>query len=334
MTYSYDLILQALKLYYKGGYAIKAICEIFNISIKTFYNWRIKYTHIKMQTNTNKQSLIPISDNCIKKSYKTKIEKKHGKYIIKKTINNQHFDCKELLFELRIKYKLFICKKTLYNYLSKMNITFKKARKKIVPNVHGLLEKKILLNKRIQEIQQRNQSIISIDESSFKINMSQNYGWSVKGTKTNFIIDNTKSETYSVLCAIDKNKVIGKIIVKGSINSDIFISFLKKFIPKNKKCTLLLDNARIHKSKIFQQYIKTTKINLLYNIPYNPESNPIEHVFNKVKYVVRKEPTNTVQLLKIAIDKGFDSITKNNLYKFYNASFNTLSNNKIHDDKI
>lgn len=334
MTYSYDLILQTLKLYYNKNYNIQSICKIFDISIKTFYNWRIKYAHIKIQLDTHKKTVIPIVDYCIKKSHKTKIEKKHGKYIIKQTINNQHFNCKELLFELRVKYKLFICKKTLYNFLSKMNITFKKARKKIVPNVSGLLEKKILLNKRIQEIKNRQQTIISIDESSFKLNMCQNYGWSIKGTKTNFIIDNTKSATYSVLCAIDKNKVIGKIIVKGSINSDIFISFLKKFIPKNKKCTLLLDNARIHKSCIFQQYIKTTKIELIYNIPYNPESNPIEHVFNKVKCIVRREPTNTVQLLEIAINKGFTSITKSNLYKFYNASFNTLSNNKIHDDKI
>lgn len=176
-------------------------------------------------------------------------------------------------------------------------------------------------------------SIISIDEASYVTNMMPHYGWSKKGEKTNFIVNNKCRVRYTIICAIDKNKIIGYHIIKGSSNAKIFTEFVKSIIPNDKSCTLLLDNATIHRSKVFKNFIDTTKINLLFNIPYNPESNPIEHVFNKAKQVTRKENTTNEKLLIDAITKGFDSINRKDLRNFYKKSFGTLLNNKIHDDK-
>lgn len=337
MTYSDDLRLKALQLCAKN-HSIKITCELLNIDRKTLYNWKNTYKNIKIIDTSNKQILNELNNNTIQNyertKYKTKIQQKHNKFIVKFVINNPYFNCKQLLFELNKKYKIYVCKKTIYNYLSRLGITYKKARHKIIPNIDNLLDNKIIMNNKIEQLTKDSEIIISIDESSYKLNMMIGYGWSLKGNKTNFVIDNNQTQTYSVLCAIDKNKIIGYIIVPGSINADIFIEFLSKIIPAKKKCTLLLDNARIHKSKKFYKYIETTNINLLYNITYNPESNPIEHVFNKSKQIVRQEPTNNENLLINAIDKGFNSITKTDLRNFYKASFDTLTNEKIHDDKI
>lgn len=38
---------------------------------------------------------------------------------------------------------------------------------------------------------------------------------------------------------------------------------------------LLMDNARIHHSKIVKTYLETTNLKTIYNVAYCPEYNPI-----------------------------------------------------------
>ena len=54
-------------------------------------------------------------------------------------------------------------------------------------------------------------------------------------------------------------------------------------LPKNK--VYLMDNARIHHNK----ELKSKVNNILYNIPYSPETNPIEMLFSELKSKLRKE---------------------------------------------
>jgi len=43
--------------------------------------------------------------------------------------------------------------------------------------------------------------------------------------------------------------------------------------------TFYLDNASIHRSKIFNKYAIDNKIKLIYNVPYHSHLNPIEYIF-------------------------------------------------------
>ena len=64
---------------------------------------------------------------------------------------------------------------------------------------------------------------------------------------------------------------------------------------------------------------KSNKI--LYNVAYNPETNPIEQVFSKVKTIVRRTNTTSITALIKAVDIGFKSITKEDLVNFFKHSF-------------
>ena len=48
-----------------------------------------------------------------------------------------------------------------------------------------------------------------------------------------------------------------------------------------------MNNATIHKTKKFIEYCKEDKVNILYNVPYNPESNPIEMIFCPIKKFIK-----------------------------------------------
>ena len=64
---------------------------------------------------------------------------------------------------------------------------------------------------------------------------------------------------------------------------------------------------------------KTNKMK--FNVPYNPKTNPIEQVFNKIKAYVIKENTSTKKHLIGAIERGINTITEQDLQSYFSNSF-------------
>ena len=126
----------------------------------------------------------------------------------------------------------------------------------------------------------------------------------------------------SLISAISNGKVICSTINRGPINGSIFIQFMRKVNRRGKNKYILVDNATIHKTKELKDYMKDKTNKLIYNVPYNPKTNPIEQVFNKSKITVRQRLCDTYSKLERAINYSLKSITSNDLDNFYNYSFN------------
>jgi len=120
--------------------------------------------------------------------------------------------------------------------------------------------------------------IISIDESSFDSNISNDIGWGIKGPKLYGTI-NALQKRYTVMTAISNKKVIANKIIKNSANSLDFLNFLKDDLKNITNKYLLLDGARIHHAKVVTEYMKVSSNEFIYNIAYNPETNP-KSIFN------------------------------------------------------
>jgi transposase len=167
------------------------------------------------------------------------------------------------------------------------------------------------------------ENIISIDESSMDTHISNNYGWSKKGIKIENILKHSKIR-YSLILAINCKKIIHKKIIKGSANGEIFLKFIKDLVKKlqnkNKKY-ILLDNAKIHHYKKIKDFINTKpKIKLIYNIPYTPETNPIERVFGDIKRDLKNKKINNNNLID-ELKESLNDINQNNNFKaYYNKS--------------
>ena len=165
-------------------------------------------------------------------------------------------------------------------------------------------------------------NIISIDETSIDTHLCNKYGWSKKGTKIENIIKETRIR-YSLILAINCNKIIHKQIVKGSANGEIFLKFIKDLINKMHKGDnkyILLDNAKIHHYGKIKEFInKEPKIKLIYNLPYTPETNPIERVFNDVKRNLRKNKINKNNIID-KINTSLNEINNNNFKAYYDKS--------------
>lgn len=88
---------------------------------------------------------------------------------------------------------------------------------------------------------------------------------------------------FNLIFAIAYDKIIGWTLyehIKGGIKKEEQIEFYNKYI--NNKYTnylILYDNASPYKSLLLKQLIKDSGNNLLYCVPYHPETNPIEEFF-------------------------------------------------------
>ena len=98
----------------------------------------------------------------------------------------------------------------------------------------------------------------------------------------------------SLITAMTSNGKVFAASTNGSVNTSIFIEFLKKlkeFIEIHDRttidrCMIILDNAVTHRSKKLQEYIKENNVRLAYIPPYMPELAPIEKLFAKLKHSV------------------------------------------------
>ncbi|WP_146052914.1 transposase, partial [Aquimarina sp. I32.4] len=114
------------------------------------------------------------------------------------------------------------------------------------------------------------------------------------------------------------------MIYSGTMNADRLIEFLKQLIKnKEQKIFLILDNLRVHHSKIVKQWVEENKTSIeLFFLPsYSPEKNPDEYLNCDLKYGLSEKPApkNEKQLKKNA-EKHMKMLQDNNqrVIKYFN----------------
>lgn len=127
------------------------------------------------------------------------------------------------------------------------------------------------------------------DESGFSTRSNLPYGWGKRG-KTHEQPANKHNKRLNVLGFMSLFGEFFGHYEEGKVTSDTVIEAFDDFIknkPSNKTCFVVLDNAKIHKSKAFKEAAERWKEKgvIVYFIPpYSPELNLIEILWRHVKY--------------------------------------------------
>lgn len=203
--------------------------------------------------------------------------------------------------------------------MKKNNITYKKAHKVIIINKRKHHDDVKKIKQEINDIGHDN--IISSDESHFTLNMFPNHGWARSNKRVQFIKHNNKRTSFSLICSVSNKKIIHYKIIESTVNAKTILEYVKTL---NKKCRnkhYLFDNARVHHAKIVKAHMEGKTNKMKYNVPYNPKTNPIEQVFNKIKSYVIKENTSTKKHLIGAIERAINTITTKDLQHYFSNSF-------------
>ena len=120
--------------------------------------------------------------------------------------------------------------------------------------------------------------------------MPRMHGYSKKGQKCIGTQDWHAKGRLNVIGAIVNMVFITASIFEGSVNSDVFYSWLTQdLLPKvSKGSVIVMDNASFHKRSDMIEAIKSKGIILEFLPPYSPDLNPIEHKWAQAKSIRRK----------------------------------------------
>ncbi len=315
---------------HESGYNIKKILKISEIARSTLYQWINIYGKYFIN-NSDASRNIP-KDNIIKVRMYNRL-KSHKKFddlciktILEYVTKNPIINVKKLKKLILIKHKVHINKNYIYKILKDNNITRKKSQKHKYPyDKEKRNEQERILKEKINEV---NNDYISIDETGIVLKMKSEYGWSKSGTNCHINEPNNYEARYSLCMAINKDKILGYCFKKGTFRGRNFRNFLiNKIISKDKR-NILMDNATIHKTKALKKELERKKVGVIYNVPYCPEYNPIEFVFNTLKSFIKKEYICNYKQLQYKMKIFIGKINEEGLNNYYKRTLENLLKEK------
>jgi transposase len=110
-------------------------------------------------------------------------------------------------------------------------------------------------------------------------------GW-IKRGKEHPIKSNTGRRRLNINGAIDIQRMSAEIRFEDTIDAVVTIALLKQIERANpvaKRISIICDNARYYRSKAVAEYLKTSRIKLVFLPPYSPNLNLIERFWKFFK---------------------------------------------------
>jgi transposase len=308
-----DYKLNAVRYYLKHQ-DLRETCKIFNCKYQSLSRWVKKYKHSKsVKRKTRKNRNLKITPDI----------EKFVKDYVKKYPTTTLWEYSKLIKE---KFGVQLSDISIYNILHKHKITRKRVRSKYYPEKREGQEKQDLDTFYNKLKNYDYTKTICLDETSIPLNMTLSYGRSRSGTRVIKKTNKYPYKRFNLLCAISADKVIGWKLYperKGGVKTNDILEFYDEFIKdKYKNHLVIMDNAVIHKSKIIKETIENSKNELLYSVPYHPETNSIEEFFSQLKHYIKKESPNTYEEIdKVIKDILANKITQEHLINYLKHSY-------------
>ncbi len=145
-------------------------------------------------------------------------------------------------------------------------------------------------------------------------------GYAPKG-KTPVMEHTAKRFKINMISTITNRGKLRFMVYEQNMDADLFVTFLERLIQSSdKKIFLILDNLRVHHSKIVKYWVEEhqKQIALFYLPAYSPDLNPDEYLNNDFKRNVNAKhiPINKKELTKNTED--FMSILSNDSQRVAN----------------
>ena len=137
----------------------------------------------------------------------------------------------------------------------------------------------------LAEKQAAGQTLIYVDECGFAAESYRRYGYAPKGECVLGLIPSQRTRTTTLVAARMGSSFTAPCLFDGSCNSACFNAWVEVYLcPRlSETDVVVLDNARIHKTRRTRELIEASGAEILFLPPYSPDYNPIEHDFANIK---------------------------------------------------
>jgi transposase len=160
---------------------------------------------------------------------------------------------------------------------------------------------------------------VFIDETWAKTNMAPIRGWSRKGERLVAHVPHGHWKTMTFLAALRHDRIDAPCVFDGPINGESFRLYVEQILVPSLKPgdIVIMDNLGSHKSDVVRQAIRAAGARLFFLPPYSPDLNPIEQVFAKLKYLLRKAKERTVEATWQRIGKLLHTFTSDECHNYF-----------------
>ena len=205
-------------------------------------------------------------------------------------------DCQMTLSNLADKleqeFNVKVCKQTINNYLTGLNFSVKRISP--IP-MRRNCESTIRIRKEyaVKFMNLKPHQVLFIDQCGVAVHSRYNYGRGSIGTRANLKLQAIRGKNFSIFAAISIDSLEFYEAQEKPYNDDDYIEYLKKlleFLPNGsvKKFTMIMDNVRFHHDNRVKEVIESYNHEVLFLPPYSPFLNPIENMFNQLKFYIKR----------------------------------------------
>lgn len=138
--------------------------------------------------------------------------------------------------------------------------------------------------------------MVFIDEIWAKTNMTRSYGRALRGQQLVANVPHGRWTTMIFLAARGP-RPDRRPLRPGPISGQWFLAWVEQLLVPTFKPgdMVILDNLGSHKGKAVRRAIRQAGAHLIFLPPYSPDLNPIQQVFAKLKTLLKKANTRTVE---------------------------------------
>ena len=163
------------------------------------------------------------------------------------------------------------------------------------------------------------ENLVFLDEMGVLLGLTRSHARSDRGTRVYDFKPFYRGAKVTVIGAISIEKVEAVMTLNGSMDKNAFKVFIEKcLVPQLwEGAVVVMDNLPAHKAAEIEVLIQSVGASVLYQSPYSPEFNPIEHWWSQLKAFLRQfSPTNS-KMVDILIATALDLLNREHLKNWF-----------------
>lgn len=293
------LIRKRAILLLQSGRKQYEVAEIIGVKKETICVWNILYKRGGLAALKGKKTGVKSED---KKLLNTQQEKEIQSMIIDKMPEQLKLDfalwtrkaVKELVER---EFKVVLAINTMGDYLRKWGFTPQKPKKKAYEQCDKKVQKWLdeAYPKIKEDAKTEDAEIHWGDETGVRNNCQHGRSYAPKG-KTPVKKSMSKRFSVNMISTVTNQGKVQFMIYSTNMNSQKLIEFMEQLIKgSEKKIYLILDNLRVHHSKVVKEWLAKEEIKdkiAVFHLPaYSPEKNPDEYLNCDLKQGLSAKPS-------------------------------------------
>ena len=164
--------------------------------------------------------------------------------------------------------------------------------------------------------------LVCIGETRASTKMARLYGHSRRSTRCRAPVPHGHWKTTTFTGALRLSGLTAPMVLDGAMTGEWFTAYVRQILAPTLRPgdIVILDNLPAHKGAAAQEVIQAAGATLRFLPPYSPDFNPIENAFSKLKALLRKAATRTIDALWDAIRDALPQFSPQECASYFTAT--------------